>query len=201
MREFLKTKNIFNIFNFFEYSLLILGCIIIALSFNLLLCPNKIASGGLPGLSVVLQKLLNINAGYIQYFINAPLFLIGTFILGKSFGIKTMIGSFTLPGLILLTKNIPVLSNNLLIASMIGGIGTGFGLGLIFKSKSSLCGFSLLAQVIHKYTSFKLSNLTLLLNAVVIILAGLTFGFSGAFYALLSLTVTCVFIEITNLFL
>ncbi|MCF7799771.1 YitT family protein [Candidatus Babeliales bacterium] len=201
MKVFLKTKKVLNILNFFEYALLMLGCLILALTFNLFLCPNNLASGGLPGLSIILKKILCINAAYIQYLINLPIFLVGLFILGKNFCIKTIAGTIAMPGFILLTQKIPVFNNNILIAAILGGVGTGIGLGLIFKSKSALCGFSLLTQILHKYTSFKLSSLTLLLNAAVIILAGFTFGFSGAFYALLSLSVTCSFIEITNLFL
>jgi len=152
-----------------EYVLLILGCIVISLSFNLFLFPNKIASGGLPGLSIVLYKLLRINSAYIQWIINVPLFFVGTLKHGKSFGVKTILGFFSIPFFILSTQKFPIPNFNLLLAAIFGGIGTGIGLALIFKSKSTVGGFSLVAQLLHDYTKIKISRLIILLNAIVIL--------------------------------
>ncbi len=185
--------------NITEYIMLIFGCIIISLSFNLFLCPNKIASGGLPGLSIVLYKLLGINTAYIQWGINIPLFFVGVIKYGTNFAAKTIIGFFSIPLFILLTQNFTTPDINLLLASILGGIGTGIGIGLIFKSKSTVGGFTLVAQLLHDYTKIKISNLIILLNAVVILLANLTFGFSGAIYAIVSLLVTGKSIDALNL--
>jgi len=190
-------KNI-NLQKVFEYLILILGSLIISISFNFFLCPNKIASGGIPGLSIVLNKLLGVNTAYIQWGINLPLFFIGVLMYGNNFGIKTTLGSFIIPLFILLTQNIPTLSHNILIASILGGAGVGVGLNLIFNSKGSVGGFSLLAQIMHSYTKIKLSSGIMILNAFVILMAGFTFNFSGALYALISLTITCITIDLAQ---
>ncbi|MFH1643567.1 MAG: YitT family protein [bacterium] len=191
-------KEYIALFKITEYLLLILGCLVIALSFNLFLCPNKVASGGLVGLSIVLTQLLKINPAYIQWGINLPLFFAGILMYGVGFGLKTIIGFFAIPMFILLTQGYSAVSYNELIASIVGGIGIGVGLGLIFKGNASVGGFSLAAQIMRSYTNIKLSSLTMLLNGIVILLAGFTFGFSEGFYAFLSLAITCVSIEIIN---
>lgn len=183
-----------------EYIMLMLGCFVIALSFNFFLCPNHIASGGIPGLSIVLNKLLGINAAYIQWLINIPLFILGVCTYGYNFGLKTIIGSFIIPFFVLLTQSVSPLSHNLFISSIIGGVGVGLGLGFVFKSRGSVGGFSLVAQIIYAQTRIKLSTLILVINLVVIIMAGFTFNFSGAVYALLSLMTTSVSIDIVQLF-
>ncbi len=183
---------------FLEYLFLIIGCLIISISFNLFLCPNKIASCGIPGLSIVLYKLFKVNVAYVQWGINLPLFFIGVQRLGSSFGIKTAVGSFVLPLFVLLTQGFPALSHNMLIASILGGAGFGVGLGLIFHSKGSAGGFSLLSIIMHDYTKMKLSHLFMILNLMVILLAGFIFSFSGAFYALTSLTITCISIDVVK---
>ncbi len=186
---------------FLEYLILIVGCFIISVSFNLFLCPNHIASGGIPGLSVVLHKLLGINTAYIQLGINVPLFFVGVLRCGGKFGLKTALGSFVIPLFVLLTQGFPAISHNVLVASILGGAGVGLGLGLVFKSNGSVGGFSLLAKIMHDYTKIKLSSLVMILNLAVILAAGLTFNFSGAFYALISLIITCVFIDVALLVL
>ena len=190
-------KNI-NIPNITEYLMLILGCIIISLSFNLFLFPNKIAAGGLPGLSIILYKISGINNAYIQWGINMPLFFLGILKYGKSFGTRTMIGFFSIPLFILLTQNLGTPNIHLLFASIFGGMGVGIGLGLIFKSNSSIGGFSLVAQLLHDYTKIKISNLMILLNAGVVLLASLTFGFTGTIYAVIAALVTGKSIDAIN---
>lgn len=185
-------------FNITEYMLLILGCITISLTFNLFLLPNNIASGGLPGLAIVLYNILKINTAYILWGINVPLFLLGIFLHGKNFGIKSILGFFSIPFFILLTQTIPTPNFNLLFAAVLGGIGTGIGLALIFKSKSTVGGFTLVAQLLHDYTKIKISRLIILLNATVILLAGLSFGYSGAFYAFSSLIITGLTMDAFN---
>jgi uncharacterized membrane-anchored protein YitT (DUF2179 family) len=181
-----------------EYIMLLAGCLTIALSFNLFLFPHKIASGGIPGLSVVLHKFLGFNVAYIQYGINAPLFVIGLLKYGKNFGAKTALGTFAIPMFILLTQKLSLCSSNILVATVLGGAGTGIGLGLIVKSKSAVCGFSLVAQILHDLTHMKISKLIVLLNSVVLLAAGITFGFSGAFYAFSALMITGLFIDVVD---
>ena len=152
-----------------EYLLLLIGCVVIALSFNLFLFPNKIASGGLTGLSVVLYKYLRINTAYIQWVINIPLFMLGFIKYGTNFSIKTIWGFFSIPFFILSTQQFPIPNFNLLLATIFGGIGTGLGLAMVFQSKSTVGGFSLVAQLLHDYTKIKISRLIILLNFIVII--------------------------------
>jgi uncharacterized membrane-anchored protein YitT (DUF2179 family) len=178
-----------------EYALLMFGCFLISISFSAFLCPHNIASGGVPGLSVVLNKLIGINTAYIQLGINIPLFLLGLALHGIDFGLKTAIGSIFIPLFILITQHIPLISNNILLAAILGGIGVGIGLALVHTSRGSIGGFSLLARLLHDYTRIKFSSLIVMLNGIVIMLAGLFFGFSGGLYALISLLVTGLSIE------
>jgi uncharacterized membrane-anchored protein YitT (DUF2179 family) len=173
-----------------EYILLMLGCVTIALSFNLFLLPNKIASGGFPGISIVLYKFLKINPAYLQLFMNSILLLIGTLKYGKSYGFKTILGILSIPSFIVATQSFIVPQCSILTASILGGAGIGIGLIFIYKSKSSAGGFSSIAQLLHDYTKIKISRLIMLLNAMGILIAAIGFGFSGASYAFAALLAT-----------
>ncbi len=101
-----------------EYSLLILGAAIIAASFNLFLNPNRIASGGVTGISTILQDVWGMEPAWIQWGLNIPLFFLGLWLLGGSFGVKTALGSFILPLFVFLGRTLPPLTENLLLASI-----------------------------------------------------------------------------------
>ena len=75
-----------------NYLFILIGAALMGLSIVLFLSPNKIAAGGVSGLSVVINHLFNIPIGLTMLVFNIPLFLIGLKVLGKRFGIRTLFG-------------------------------------------------------------------------------------------------------------
>jgi uncharacterized membrane-anchored protein YitT (DUF2179 family) len=70
---------------------MLIGSFFVAASFNLFLLPNRIASGGVSGISIILNTLTHILPAYTQWALNIPLFIAGILVLGKQFGVKTAI--------------------------------------------------------------------------------------------------------------
>ncbi len=173
-----------------EYSLLGVGAAIIALSFNLFLLPNKIASGGVAGISTIVEYRFGFEPAFTQWAINIPLFIAGILLLGGKFGVKTLFGSLLLPLLVLLTRNLDSPTDNLLLASIYGGIGIGVGLGIVFRGRGSTGGLDLAAQILHKYSGITLGFAIALLDGLVILTAGFVFSPENALYALIGLFVT-----------
>ncbi|MGD9679291.1 MAG: YitT family protein, partial [Vulcanibacillus sp.] len=182
-----------------EYMLLLIGSLIIALSFNLFLNPNGIASGGVSGLSTIVEYQFGIEAAYTQWALNIPLFIAGLIILGKRFGLKTAVGSVVLPLLVYLTRDFEPLTNQLLLATIYGGVGIGIGLGLVFRGKSSTGGTDLASQIIHKYTGLSLGLSVLIMDGFVVFTAGIVFGLEKAMFALISLFIVSKTIDIVQL--
>lgn len=182
-----------------EYSELILGCFITALSFNLFLLPNNIASGGVVGLSIIIKALFGFEPAVTQWVLNIPLFIIGLFFLGKKYGIKTALGSFTLPLFIFLTKDIIPPTKNPLLATVYGGLGVGIGLGIVFKGKGSTGGLSILASLLNKYTDISIGKASMLMDALVILIAAFVFNPEKALYALIVVFLTGKAIDLIQL--
>ncbi|TDF93479.1 YitT family protein [Paenibacillus piri] len=173
-----------------EYILLLLGSLLIAVSFNVFLSPNQVASGGVSGISIIVRHILGIEPAYAQWALNIPLFLLGLWLLGRQFSVKTAVGSIFLPLLVLLTRGLPALTDNLLLASIYGGILIGIGLGLVFRGKGSTGGLDLAAQLVHKFTGISLGLCVAMLDGLVILAAGLVLSPEKALYALIGLFVT-----------
>lgn len=182
-----------------EYSLLLLGSFVVALSFNLFLSPNQVASGGVTGISIIVFHKLAIEPAITQWTLNIPLFLTGLIFLGKQFGLKTAVGSFVLPLFVLVTKGFPALTENTLLATIYGGIGVGIGLGIVFRGRGSTGGLDLAAQLIHRFTGISLGVAVAMLDGMVILTAGLVFSAEKALFALIGLYVTSKTIDVVQL--
>ncbi|AFH59238.1 YitT family protein [Paenibacillus caseinilyticus] len=182
-----------------EYLLLLLGSLVVAVSFNIFLGPNQVASGGVTGISIIVEKLFGIEPAFTQWALNIPLFLLGTLLLGRQFGAKTLVGSIVLPLFVLLTKDLPSMTDNVLLASIYGGIGIGVGLGLVFRGRASTGGMDLAAQMLHRYTGISLGLCVALLDGLIILTAGVFLSPEKAMYALIGLFVTTKTINIVQL--
>ena len=139
-----------------SFLLLLAGSFLIAASFNIFLVPLGIASGGVSGISILVNRVTGFPPAYTQWIINVPLFFLGLWLLGKRFALKTALGSFLLPLLVLLTSHFKPLTDNAMLAALYGGIGVGAGLGLVFRGRSSTGGLDLAAQLLHRYTGMRL---------------------------------------------
>ncbi|WP_152396386.1 YitT family protein [Paenibacillus guangzhouensis] len=173
-----------------EFTLVIIGCFSIAVSFNLFMLAHQIASGGVSGISILVQHFTGIQPAYTQWIINIPLFILGVVLVGKNFGIKVLVGIFFLPLFILLTKDWPTPTDNALLASIYGGLGVGLGLGLVYRARGSTGGLDLVAQLINRFTGLSYHLAVPMLDGIVILCAGIFLSPEKALYALIGLFVT-----------
>ena len=183
----------------FEYVLLLIGSFIVALSFNLFLNPNRVATGGVSGISTIMQHVWELTPAYTQWALNIPLFILGIVLLGKRFGLKTAVGSIVLPLFVLLTSGLEPLTDQTLLAAIYGGIGVGIGLGLVFRGRGSTGGLDVAAQIIHKYAGLSLGAAVAVLDGLVILSAGFIFSPENALYALIGLFATSKTIDLIQL--
>lgn len=113
----------------------ILGAFIMAVGVSLFLLPNQLSSGGIAGIATITYYLLNIPMGTMILFINVPLFLFSIFKIGKSFFIKSMIGTISLSLFIDFLDKLEPLTNDRFLACIYGGIIIGLRNSYSFKGK------------------------------------------------------------------
>jgi uncharacterized membrane-anchored protein YitT (DUF2179 family) len=182
-----------------EAGMLLLGCMLIALSFNLFLNPNQVATGGVVGISTLIHHVTGVNPAIVQWSLNIPLFLVGFWLMGGRFGVKTLAGSVLLPLCVLLTSHLAPWTSNLLLATIYGGIGIGAGLGTVFRAQASTGGLDVAAQIIHKFVGIRLGLAIALIDGLVIVAAGIILSPEKALFALIGLFVTSKTIDAVQL--
>ncbi len=161
-----------------EYIGIVLGCALTALGLVLFLAPNTIAPGGVTGLSVVIQEVFNIPIDATNLIINIPLFIIGLFVLGSTFGVKTIFATVTLSALIrlfiIIFGDSYVLTGDLLLSAIYGGVIVGAGIGFVFRSGGTTGGTDVAGAIINKhFPHFSVAKSMMILDLVIVIIAGI----------------------------
>ncbi|KOP72028.1 hypothetical protein AMS60_22470 [Bacillus sp. FJAT-21945] len=181
-----------------EYIYVLIGAAIVAITFNVFLLPNRVASGGVSGISTILDAVVRWEPAYVQWAFNIPLFIAGVVFLGKQFGAKTLVGTIFLPFVVFLTKDFEAWTNDPLLASLFGGIGVGLGLGVVFRGRASTGGTDLAAQIINKYTGLSLGTCVAIIDGLIVLTAAIVFDIERGLYALLALFVTSKTIDLVQ---
>jgi uncharacterized membrane-anchored protein YitT (DUF2179 family) len=182
-----------------EYVYILIGSAIVAVAFNVFLLPNRVASGGVSGISTIAYAVFGWQPAYVQWALNIPLFIAGVVLLGRQFGIKTLVGTLFLPFVVYLTKDVEPATHDPLLGSLFGGIGVGLGLGIVFRGKASTGGTDLAAQIIHKYTGLSLGTCVILIDGLIVLTAAFVFDIEQALYALIALYVTSKTIDLVQI--
>jgi uncharacterized membrane-anchored protein YitT (DUF2179 family) len=180
-----------------NYLNLIAGLFLIAFSFNLFLSPNNLASGGISGLSLIIHKLWNIDESIFIFIVNIILLIVSYKLLGKEKTKNTILGSLLFPIFINLTSKITVLINieslDTLIIAILGGVLSGLGYGIIFKSGFTSGGTDIINQIMEKYLRMPISKYIIIVDGFITILSLFVFDLSTTLYAFIVLILISLF--------
>ncbi|MCR2045608.1 YitT family protein [Anaerosalibacter massiliensis] len=150
-----------------------LGVFLMAISLNFFLEPNTIAPGGVTGLAIIIKKSTGIPVYIINLLINIPLFIFGIIRLGKAFGAKTL---FATLGLSFFLKFVPyeIVTHDLLLSALFGGVIMGLGLGLVFKFGGTTGGTDLAGAILNKsFPAISIPTFMMAIDMFVVIVAGI----------------------------
>ncbi|MGI6113350.1 MAG: YitT family protein [Mahellales bacterium] len=182
----------------YRYIGIVAGTFITSLAFNFFLIPNRVAPGGISGIATVLFYVFRLPVGITMLVLNIPLFIAGLKVLGGIFGFKTLIATILLSFFIDIAKVRP-LTQDIMLASVYGGIVMGFGLGIVFKAGATTGGTDLGAKIVHKFFPFITIGWVLFaIDFCVVITAAVVFGPEQALYALVSLFIASKIIDIVQ---
>jgi uncharacterized membrane-anchored protein YitT (DUF2179 family) len=173
-----------------EYLLLTIGSAILAVNFDLFLAPFNIAPGGVSGSAIIIHEFIGWPKGMTMLILTLPMLVIGFFYLGRfRFLVRafyvTLVYSLGVDGLVII---LPAgVTNDLLLNSLYGGIVGGLGIGLIYRGGTTPAGTSVISRVIQLKTGIPNSQVYMLIDGGVILIAGLVFGWEMALYAFITL--------------
>lgn len=185
IKKFLKTDGRDIAVNF-------IGCIIVGISFSFFTYPNNIVSGGITGISQIINLLTGFPVGVLIIVMNIPLFAVAW----KSFGLRFII--YSLIGMVCSSVAIDLfdllhisLTDDILLAAVYGGLLRGLGYGLIFTSGGTSGGTDIISRMLRrKYAFIPLGTIGLVLDVIVVAAFAIIFKrIDAAMYTIITIFV------------
>lgn len=161
----------YNIKQIIEILGTILGSFVIAIGISLFLLPNQLSSGGIAGIGTIIYYLLKIPMGTTIILLNIPLFLISILKIGKSFFVKSLIGTISLSFFIDWLDRFKALTQDRFLACIYGGIIIGVGTAIILKVNSSTGGTDMVTYIAKKYKpNMRTGNIMVIIDIIIVTL-------------------------------
>lgn len=173
-----------------RYFFLAMGCLIVAFSFNVFFNQYGIVCFGVSGLSIVLSKFGIPNSLFILI-ANIILLILSYFLLGAKKTKNAIVGSLLFPFFVWLTEFlVPYLKFDdveLLVIAIIGGVLSGLGSGLIYKTNFNTGGTDILCEIFSKYTKISLGRAIWISDGLVVLSGLFVFSWEIVLYGFLVL--------------
>lgn len=181
-----------------SWFLIFLGCSIMGTGFVLFINPYNFVPGGVYGMGIVLHNIFpSIQVGTFGYMFDIPLMIAAMLIFGRQFGTRTVLAALYTPGYMnILTRLVyPTpeavesldpslllggrvnLSNDLLLACIIGAVIIGVGLGIVVRQQATTGGTDIVGMLLQKFAGIKFSTGILLADGFVVLSGLVVIGF------------------------
>ena len=173
-----------------DYVLLTIGSIILAVDFDVFLAPFNIAPGGTSGAAIIINTFTGWLPGLTMLVLTIPMLILGFYYLGRfRFLIRSSyVTRLYSLGIDLMANYLPPgITDDLLLNALYGGVLGGIGIGFIYRGGTSPAGSSVISRVINLKTGIPNSQVYMLIDGGVILIAGLVFGWEMALYAFVTL--------------
>lgn len=171
--------------------IIILGCFISALSFNIFMVPHNILPGGVSGISMIVDYFIHIDKALFIFVISMLLLLISFISLGKEITYKSIIGSLLFPLFIYLTEEFlkfyPININNTILSLIFGGVTFGIGLGLVYREGYTTGGTDIINKLLNKYLYTTMGTGMLIIEGIIVLISGFVFGINTMLYSIITI--------------
>ena len=166
-----------------------------AIAVNFFFEPGHVYSSGVTGLSQVVSAISGRYLGFTIpvsvafYAINLPLLILAWYKIGHKFTVFTFI-TVTMSSLFIQLIPQVTLTPDPLINAIFGGLVMGTGIGYGLKSRISSGGTDVISLTIRKMTGRSVGSISLLVNGIIMLFAGLLFGWQYALYSMVTIFVS-----------
>ena len=164
-----------------------IGAFLAAFALECFLVPNQIIDGEIVGISIMVSYITKLNLGIFLVVLNIPFLILAL----NEFGKKFIALAFYSVGMLalfvnLVSNNIPVITNDLLLSALFGGGILGMGVGIVLKNNACMDGTEILAMKISKKFPYSVGEIIMFINIFIFICAGFLYGWEQAMYSTLT---------------
>ncbi|MBR5859160.1 MAG: YitT family protein [Clostridia bacterium] len=162
-----------------NYTEITIGALLYAAGIALFLDPNELASGGVSGISIIINSFFSaIPTGTWVVILNIPIIILGVWKLGARILVPTFYALIVSSGAMTLFElYIPPVTQNTLLACVVGGAVASAGVGLVFRGGATTAGVDIVVKLLRlKFPHLSTGTIFLFVDGLVCIGSGLAFG-------------------------
>lgn len=177
--------------------MIILGSAFSGVAFNLFIVPHKLLSGGISGISLILNYLFNANIGILFLVFNIPIFILGYKYVDREFVLLSIIGtvSFSFWVEVFSFFRESMIVPDVMLSCIYAGVLNGIGLGIVLKNRASQGGIDIIAVILKKYFSMNIGSTSMIINTFIVIAASFITNLNLAMYTLISMYVSSTVVD------
>lgn len=166
--------------------LLLLGIFSAGMGIHSFLIPRGLIDGGVTGVSMLLAKSSGISLSFLLPLVNLPFVIVGYFLMGGAFALRSVVGIFGL-ALVLLVVPFPHVTSDPVLTALFGGVFLGAGIGFAVRGGAVLDGTEIAALLISRRVRIvKVGDVILSFNVVLFLCALSILGVDLALYSILT---------------
>lgn len=174
-----------------------IGAIIAAFGLDMFLVPNAILDGGVIGLSIIAAELTNISMSIFLIVFNLPFLYIGYRRMGLKFTLRTLYGVIILSGATAYLHHFEPVTDDLFLATIIGAVILGTGVGLVIRAGGALDGTEIIAILVSKKRTVSVGQIVMVMNLFIFVLAALlVFSWETAMYSIITYFIAFKMIDV-----
>lgn len=172
-----------------RYLFIVLGCLVSASSINTFYVPSNLLTGGVTGIAMIVHFLWGLPIGIQTFVYNLPLLIAAYVLMGKKYFCDVIIGTVIFSICLDLTRSFSSLHlvDDVMLASIFGGVFCGIGYGIVFRNSGSTGGFDIVGAIVKKYYSFDMGAAIFSFNCMIMVFAALLFGVPVALFTLIGM--------------
>ncbi|MDF2841009.1 MAG: YitT family protein [Clostridia bacterium] len=169
--------------------MIILGSAISGVAFNLFIIPNKLLSGGISGIALILSYLFNTNTGLMIFIFNIPVFILGYKFVDKEFVLLSLVGMIAFSTWIEVFSFLREINlvQDVMLSCIYAGVLNGIGLGIVLRNRASQGGIDIIGVIMKKYFSMNIGSTSMMINTCIVIIASFITNLNLAMYTLISM--------------
>jgi uncharacterized membrane-anchored protein YitT (DUF2179 family) len=149
------------------------------------LLPNSFIDGGVTGISLITNELINVPFSVLLVGINLPFLILAFSAVGRQFAVKSIVAVVMLAVVVHFIPSFVLTEDKLLIA-VFGGFFLGAGIGLAIRGGAVIDGTEVLAIFLSKKSSLSIGDVILVFNVIIFSFAAYVFSIEIALYAMLT---------------
>jgi len=181
----------------YQCLMVVVGCAIFGAGIDAFVLPHKLVSTGISGVGLILYYVTGLSVGSWNMILNIPIFWAAWKWLGTRVVVKTLYGTLMLSWMIDLFDFLQydMIIKDPLLSSMMAGITTGVGLGIVYRVGGNTGGLDPIALIVRKYYGLQMGSINSAINCVILLAAVGVVGLEAVAVTLISVYVYTI---ITN---